>query len=439
MLKKTALDSWTAAKLGLGTQELTRQHVEEFQLARLNETLRWARAHSPFYKRHLQDVPGQSLTSLHDLQQLPFTTPSDLQRSGLQFLCVSQGDIQRVVTLESSGTSGEPKRVFFTAEDMECTIDFFQAGMSMLVGRGDRVLIALPGERPGSVGHLLAIALARLEARAIPCGFIADPIAVLQLMKREQVDCVVGLPVQVLSLIRCCEPQTDVPSGFLTRVLLCSDHVPDSIVRAIREAWNCEVFEHYGMTEMGLGGGVDCQAHAGYHLRESDLYFEIVDTATGQPVPTGQPGEIVFTTLMRRGMPFIRYRTGDISRFVPHPCACGSVLQRLDRVRARKRGQVYIAPDFSITMAELDEALFAVPELNEFRAEVVHGSPPLLEVKSAAYSVEPCIRSTIERALDDIPALRLAKESLGLVIKVTISQEKFPVRPSKRKIEERAA
>ncbi|HKS77092.1 MAG TPA: AMP-binding protein [Terriglobales bacterium] len=438
MFRKTVLESWTAGKLGLTADSLTRRRIEEYQLERLRETVRWARAHSPFYRQHLAHFSEQSLSSLKDMRQLPFTTPNDLQQNGPQFLCVSQSDIQRVVTLESSGTSGEPKRVFFTAKDQELTIDFFQAGMSMLAGRGDRVLIALPGERPGSVGDLLATAVGRLGARAVPCGLITDPILATQLMAREQVDCVVGLPVQVLSIIRCCGPHAEVPSRFLTRVLLCSDHVPDSIVRAIHEAWNCEVFEHYGMTEMGLGGGVDCEAHSGYHLREADLYFEIVDVTSGDPVTPGQYGEIVFTTLTRRGMPFIRYRTGDISRLLPEPCTCGAVLQRLGKVR-RGRSYVSISPDAAITMAELDEALFAVPQLYEFTAQVVHGHPATLQVKAAAYGVNGLLREALKRALNDVPAVRQARASGDLQVEITISKKRFPIHAGKRRIEERAA
>ena len=73
----------------------------------------------------------------------------------------------------------------------------------------------------------------------------------------------------------------------------------------------------------------------GYHLRETDLYVEIVDPETGNPVLDGEPGEVVFTTLTRRGMPLIRYPTGDVSRFLPDPCPCGTVLKTLERIRNR--------------------------------------------------------------------------------------------------------
>ena len=94
------------------------------------------------------------------------------------------------------------------------------------------------------------------------------------------------------------------------------------------------------MTEMGLGGGVECQARRGYHLREADLYFEIVHPQTGEPVTEGETGEIVFTTLTRQGMPLIRYRTGDLSRFIPGQCPCGTTLRTLEKVTRRLSGKV---------------------------------------------------------------------------------------------------
>ena len=92
--------------------------------------------------------------------------------------------------------------------------------------------------------------------------------------------------------------------------------MPEAIGRVLEERWGCRVYNHYGTTEMGLGGGVQCSARRGYHFREADLFVEIVEPRSGEPVPEGVTGEIVFTTLTRTGMPLIRYRTGDLSRFL---------------------------------------------------------------------------------------------------------------------------
>lgn len=168
-VKITPLDSWIRQKINSCQPQLTRQEIEAWQLRKLNETLAWVRTKSPFYRKQFAGMPG-SINHFDEFRQFPFTTPDEIRKNPFQFVCVSQNEIQRIVTLQSSGTTGEPKRIFFTAEDQELTIDFFEVGMSTLTGRGERVLILLPGETPGSVGDLLRIGLRRLGAEPIPYG-----------------------------------------------------------------------------------------------------------------------------------------------------------------------------------------------------------------------------------------------------------------------------
>ena len=262
----------------------------------------------------------ESISSLDELSQFPFTTPEDIRQNPLGFVCVSQDEIQRVVTLQSSGTTGEPKRIFFTADDQELTIDFFGVGMSTLVKAGERVLIFLPGETPGSVGDLLRIGLERKGVLPIPYGMVKDTLHALNAMETERADCLVGSPTQILSLARRWNPRHKAPRT----ILLSTDYVPAAIVSVLENIWGCKVFNHYGATEMGLGGGVECEAHLGFHLREADMYFEIINPETGEPVYDGEYGEVVFSTLTRRGMPLIRYRMGDRSRFIVGECPCGT-------------------------------------------------------------------------------------------------------------------
>ena len=138
--KITPLDAWIANKLNRRDERLTRTPLEAYQLQKVRETLRLAREKSGFYARRLADAP-QDIACLADLTRFPFTTAPDIHDHALQFLCVSQSEIQRVVTLDSSGTTGEPKRLYFTRADQELTIDFFHIGMSTLTGPGDRMLI----------------------------------------------------------------------------------------------------------------------------------------------------------------------------------------------------------------------------------------------------------------------------------------------------------
>jgi len=385
-LPANPLDAWLTARLG-GIA------LADHQVARLIETVTWAKQRSPFYRRLLADFDERRLTTPEALQHLPFTTADDLRRNDPPLLCLSQSDISHVVTLETSGTSGAPKRLFFTPDDQERTIDFFQHGMSVLTRPGERVAILFPGERPGSVGDLLATGLRRMGATPIVAGWPQDAAATAALLQHERPDVVAGAPVAVLAVAR------HSPSLHVKKVLLSSDHVATSLRTGLAELWRCEVFEHYGMTEMGLGGGVDCGAHAGYHMREHELLVEVVDPESGAARSPGEVGEVVFTTLTRRGLPLIRYRSGDISRIAPGACPCGSPLLRLERIHGR------VDPDNrELTMALLDEALFARREIVDFSATYRPGPRPTLHLDIATLpgSDEP---KALHSALAAIPVL----------------------------------
>ncbi len=404
MPELTPLQSWIAQKIGCSPEELSREAIADYQLHKLQETLDLCRRRSPFYRQKLAGLPDR-LTSLADLQAFPFMTADDVRERPLSLLCVSQSNIERVVTLDTSGTSGTPKRLYFTTADQELTRDFFHIGMSTFTAPGDRVLILLPCERPGSVGDLLAQALDRLGAVGIRHGLVTDVAQTLAVLHDEQVTGVVGMPVQVLALVRSAAAQ-QFPNPHLKSVLLTTDHVPAAIVQAAETAWGCTVYNHYGMTEMGLGGGVECAARQGYHLREADMYFEIVDPETGELLPDGVYGELVFTTLTRQGMPLVRYRTGDISRFLPGDCACGTVLRRLEKVRFRWHGRFPHTANHFITMADLDDALFSIEGVLNFAAAVSETALRVTVQAEEMVGVETAVRQILS-ALPVVQAINL--------------------------------
>lgn len=301
--------------------------LERFQLERINKTLALATEKSVFYRSL---YAGKQLKSLSELAGLPFTTPGDLSSDPYRLLCVPPNGISRIVTLGTSGSTGTSKRVFFTEADLELCTDYFHHGMRNLVDETDLVGILFPHLTPDSVGDQLIRGLRRLGAGTVPLSGLS-PEEIARSIAGKGITSLAGTPGQIGKLA------VEYPrlTGIKT-VLLSADYVSDQVRDVIRRAWSAEVFEHYGMTEMGLGCAVSCQEQKGYHVREADLYLEIVDPATGNVLPDGQWGEIVFTTLTREGMPFIRYRTGDISRWKTEPCSCGSVLKLLDYIQERQ-------------------------------------------------------------------------------------------------------
>ena len=422
-IKTTSLEPWIKLKItGDSSGVLTRKQIEDYQLTRLQETLNWVRSKSRFYTRLYSGLDCK-ISSFQDLIKLPFTTSEDLKDNPLDFLCVSQNDINRIVTLQSSGTTGKPKRLFFTEADQELTIDFFQHGMLTLVEPEDRVLIMLPGEIPGSVGDLLRVGLERAGVTAFVHGLVTNQAATLEQIQRENINVLVGIPTQVLSLARFKDSRGCSVSLNLKSVLLSTDYVPQVIVQELERVWGCKVFNHYGMTEMGLGGGIECEGFCGYHLREADLYIEIIDPSSGRPVLDGQLGEVVVTTLTRSAMPLIRYRTGDMSRFILGTCVCHTVLKRLELIKSRDR--VYLTQTDYLTMADFDEVLFALDNVLDFEVTLTVGMQEkenqlLLDVQlKGPLSLEA--KRNVQQALEKIPVVRDTRQNGSLRVFCLVS------------------
>jgi hypothetical protein len=150
-------------------------------------------------------------------------------------------------------------------------------------------------------------------------------------------------------------------------VLLSADYAAESLKARISKIFHCKTLNHYGSTEMGYGGALECGNFGGLHVRAPDLYFEIIDPKSGKPAPPGEEGELVLTTLTRRGMPLIRYRTGDFSRFVPGSCECGQITPRFAKPWRKKGGLVDLGGR-TVSMPELDEILFSDRQVADYSA-----------------------------------------------------------------------
>ena len=325
----TPLENWMAGRLG---KKPTRINIATAQLKALRTTITRAQEYSPWYRKRLTDLPLPK--NLAHFQTYPLTSSTDLIRAPLDFICVSQDHIERVVTLRTSGTSGSPKRLFFTADDLEHTVDFFAHGMQTLTEPGWPVLILMPGPKPASIGDLLSQGLARFGARPMLCPPDTPPADLIQKIHTLKIRTLVSPPTLLERLLKHPDSASLAHSSVET-ALVSSDAISPSLRTRIECGLGCRVFDHWGMTETGYGGAVECMAHEGYHLRELDLLLEIIHPVTAHPLPDGYEGEIVITTLTRTGMPLIRYRTGDLSRIIPGPCPCGSSIRRIDIIRGR--------------------------------------------------------------------------------------------------------
>jgi phenylacetate-CoA ligase len=364
-MKITPLENWIVNRTGIGSR--SKEALEEYQWKQLRNTLHYAKENSRFYKEKLAHIDISSIQSIKEFDSIPFTFPEDIRKNSLDFLCVSQTEVKRIITINTSGTSGDEKRIYFTEEDLNATIDFFQYGMSCLTDETDRVLVLLPGKAYGSIGDLLKKALALSNIECVVHGVLTNLEEVEQCIEENNITCIVGIPMQVLYLSR---TKSKVFEKYIKKVLLSTDYVPDILVKELKERYHCDVYNHYGMSEMGYGGGVECEALNGYHLREGDLYFEIVNPQTGEAVKEGEYGEVVFTTFRRQAMPLIRYRTGDIARFMTKPCACKTFLRTMDKVTERMINKVVLKNSEEIHLRELDETILQFGEILDYHAAI---------------------------------------------------------------------
>lgn len=350
-LPRSRLDALIAEQEGLA--HVDRETIEAIQLDRLNRLLAREKARGGFYRA----LP-ERLDSLAALRALPFTRDEDLARHAAGMLLCSQGEVQRVLSDATSGTTGAAKRVFYTEGDLENTVRLYMAGLGELIFPGSVTLLGFPFSGPFGLGELIAEAVGRLGARPLKAGPFLSLGEYAALLERERPDTFVGMPVQLLGLLRFCG------RGSLRRALVSGDSCPESVMRGCEELLGSRLFPHYGSREMGMAGAICCPAHAGMHLRENHVIAEIVNER-GEPLPPGEYGELVVTTIGMEALPLIRYRTGDYTRILPGLCPCGSETVRLDRVHRKAPG---------LSAPALDEILFADEHIVDCRYSFRNGA-----------------------------------------------------------------
>ena len=384
-MKRSRLDALIREQEGLRT--LTRREIEAVQLEKLNRLLARERARQGFYRR----LPPR-LDSLSRLADLPFTTDEDLARHPGGLLLTSQGEVQRVLSDATSGTTGAAKRVFYTRGDCENTIRLYMAGLGELIFPGSVTMICFPFSGPYGLGELIAEAVTRLGATPLKLGPRLSYDGYRDAMERA--DTFVGMPVQLLSLLRAWGPLR------LERALVSGDACPAGIMAACEDLLGSRLFPHYGSREMGMAGAITCPAHEGMHLRENHVIAEIIGP-DGGILPPGETGELVITTVGMEALPLIRYRTGDFTRILPAPCPCGSETVRLGPLRRRQTG---------VDFPALEDAVFSHPEVVDCRMALRDGVLTLTLRTHSPWDPEP-LRASVPPLL---PGWRLELRSRPL-------------------------
>jgi phenylacetate-CoA ligase len=342
----------------------TEDELKALQVEGLKWTVHHAYQGSPFYRKRLDEagVKPADIRSLDDLKKLPFTTSKDLQE-GYPFPLLSV-PFEKVVRIHaSSGTTGKRKVLAYTQKDIDDWAHFFARCYEMAdLTPEDRVQIAV-GYGVWTAGVGFQLGCERFGAMAIPagpgnldmqCQFLVDfqttamcCTASMGLLMAEEVH-KRGIGDQIA----------------LKKMIFGSERSSDAMRSRIRDLLGIEhLFDIPGMTELyGPGTGLDCIYHQGIHYWADYYVLEILDPETLEPVPSGEIGEMVVTTLRKEAAPLVRYRTRDLTRLIPGTCACGSVLPRHDRLLGRSDDMI-IFRAVNIYPGQIDHVLSGVEGL----------------------------------------------------------------------------
>lgn len=308
-----------------------------------------------FYKEKFKDVDIDAIKTLEDFEKLPFTWKGDLREAyplGLQ--AVPEEEIVRIHS--SSGTTGTPVIIPYTAQDVEDWAQMFKRCYEMAgVTNLDRIHIT-PGYGLWTAGIGFQAGAERLGAMVIPMG-PGNTDKQLRMMMDLKSTVLCATSSYALLLAEEIAKREIGDRIHLKKGIIGSERWGDKMRKRIASELGVKLYDIYGLTEIyGPGIGMSCEHECGMHMWTDYIYFEIVDPKTGEAVPDGEIGELVITTLRKQGAPLIRYRTHDLTRVIMGTCSCGSKYPRIDTILGRTDDMVKVK-GVNIFPSQIDEML----------------------------------------------------------------------------------
>jgi phenylacetate-CoA ligase len=318
-------------------EAMDRAELAQLQLERLQQTLLRVGRNVPLYRKRFaeHDIDPETFADVADLRRLPFTTKADLREAypyGL--FAVPLRDVVRLHA--SSGTSGKPVVAGYTRNDVKTWSRLVgRVLVAAGAGRDDVVQIALGyGLFTGGIGFHYGAEVVGAAVIPASSGGTRRQIAIMQ---DYRTTVFVATPSYALHLAETIEAMdVNVNALSLRFGLFGAETWTEAMRAAIEDRLKLTATDNYGLSEiMGPGVAGECLEKAGMHVSEDHFFIEIVDPATGEPLPDGEEGELVVTTLTKEAFPMIRFRTGDVTRIIPGPCACGRTMRRIGRIVGR--------------------------------------------------------------------------------------------------------
>ncbi|SEP30027.1 phenylacetate-CoA ligase [Halogranum amylolyticum] len=316
----------------------SRNEIKGLQDDRLIQTVERVYENVPFYRERFEelDITPDDISGVEDITKLPFTTKEDFRDQYPDGLfAVDREEILRIHA--SSGTTGKPKIVGYTEEDLDVWSEVTARSLYAAGARKDDTVQNAYGYGLFTGGLGLHYGVEELGATVIPIGGgkTQRQVEMLQDLESDALSCTPSYALYLAETAT--EMGVDVSDLPLSTIIFGAEPCTEPMRQEIEERLGVTGVDIYGLSEViGPGVSMECaQAQDGLHIWEDHFYPEVIDPETGEPVEEGEEGELVITSLTKQGLPVLRYRTGDLTRLNYDTCECGRTMVRMDNITGR--------------------------------------------------------------------------------------------------------
>ena len=389
--------------------------LNEKQLAQVDAQVKRLVKTDSYYGKKYRELGITEIKSQEDFEKIPFSGKADLRDAyplGIQ--AVPDEEVVRIHS--SSGTTGKPVIIPYTAKDVDDWATMFARCYEIAgITNKDRIQIT-PGYGLWTAGIGFQAGCEKLGAMAVPMG-PGNTDKQIQMMIDLKSTVITATSSYALVLAEEIEKRGLKDPICLKKGVIGSERWSEKKRQAIREGLGIELYDIYGLTEIyGPGIGINCEQEEGIYYWDDYLYIEIIDPKTGEPVPDGEPGEIVITTLVKEGAPLLRFRTHDMSRIIPEPCSCGRSYPRIDIIQGRS-DDMFKVHGVNMFPGQVEEILQQVDGvLSEYVINIAHDEDHNRDVMLVTVEAEG--RVNFEQAGAKIR--ELFKSRIGVTPKITV-------------------
>lgn len=401
---------------------MSRSELRELQAERLRDAVRRAYENVPFYRRKLNEhgVKPSDIRTLEDIVKLPFTTKDDFRDTyPFGLFAVPLREIVRIHA--SSGTTGKPTVVGYTRKDIEIWSETVARTLGCGGATADDILQVAYGYGLFTGGLGLHYGGEKIGATVIPMsgGNTKRQVMLMQDFGTTLLACTPSYSLQIAE--EAAAEGVDLKSLRLRVGYFGAEPWTEAMRARIEERLPLIALDIYGLSEViGPGVSSECLEKRGLHIFEDHFYPEVVDPQTGEPLPPGQQGELVFTCLTKQAIPLLRYRTRDLSSLDESPCPCGRTSRRMARVTGRTDDMLIIR-GVNVFPSQIETVLMQVEGIEPHYVIVVDKTGALDELEVKVEVSEQLFSDEIKKleALRDRIREEL-RSVLGITAKVTL-------------------